>query len=71
MVFTVFTALFTAIIFFVANHLLIVGQVNAFLFVIMWGVLPIGMLPFIIKPRRPYFSEKEPVAALLSQLCWF
>ena len=50
--------LFTAIIFFVADHLLIVGLVMAFLFVIMWGVLPIGKILHYLATAPVLFRKR-------------
>lgn len=59
--------LFTAIVFFVADHLLIVGLVMAFLFVIMWGVLPIGKIIHYLA-TAPVLFRKRARAVLVTSL---
>ena len=50
--------LFTAIIFFVADHLLVVGLVMACLFVFIWGILPLGKLVHYLATAPGLFRKR-------------
>lgn len=60
--------LFTGIIFFVADHLLIVGLVMAFLFVCMWVILPLGKMVHYLATSPSLFRKRARAIAVTSAL---